>query len=89
MWLSRVDVSIDKCVIQSSLLSGFSIPTWDLNSWEEKKKIIAHGASRWRERRRTLVQCELQWGDFIDKQLKDATTWKLLRNSGYLELMRK
>jgi len=55
MWLSRVDVSIDKCVIQSSLLSGFSIPTWDLNSWEEKKKIMAqHGASRWRERRRTL-----------------------------------
>jgi len=31
----------------------FSIPTWDLNSWEEKKKIMAqHGA--WRERRRTL-----------------------------------
>ena len=38
---------------------------------------------------RGVFKCELQWRDFIDKQLKDATTWKLLRNSGYLELMRK
>jgi hypothetical protein len=56
MWLSRVDVSIDKCVIQSSLLSGFPFHLGFKFMGGKKKKIMAqHGAWReLRERCRTL-----------------------------------
>ena len=38
--------------------------------------------------KRGVFKFELQWREFIETQLQDATTWQLLRNSGYVEMMR-
>ena len=38
--------------------------------------------------KRGVFKFELQWREFIETQLQDATTWQLLQNSGYVEMMR-